>query len=150
MYLYLQMYLYRMWKENSKMKIEELKEKLYALNGIIRIILKECEYDKHYDLAVDYNESNADECMLYKTFSDILTHLSYSNMFLEYLEKPIKQEGIITVNRLGHYKLNRFTIKRGDCIEVLQQGDEEDADFWNLIIFGDIYKIEGKYARIRK
>lgn len=132
------------------MRIEELKEKLFVLNGMIRLILKESGFDNHHDLPVYYDETNKDECMLYRTFSDIMTHLSYSNMFLDYLEKPVKQEGIITVNRLGHYKLNRYTIKKWSCLEILQQEDEENPNpSWKLILVGDIYKLEGVHARLR-
>ncbi len=131
------------------MKIEELKEQLFALNGMIRLILKECGYDEHRDIGicVDYDATDKDEHMLYKTFSDLMKHLSYSNLLLEYLQKPVKEEGVITKTKIGKYRLNKTTINDGDCVEILQQGN---GGKWELIVFGDIYKLEGRYARIRK
>lgn len=130
------------------MSIEELKEKLFAVNGIIGLILKESGYYNSYDLCCDYDTSSKEECMLYSTFSDIMSHLSYSNMMLEYLQKPVKKEGIITKARKG-YKLDKIKIKEGDCLEILEKS-EEDSEKWHLIICGNVHKIEGMYARIRK
>lgn len=126
------------------MGIEELKEKLFIVNGVIRLILDECEYDEQNHLCIDYDSTNKEECMLYNTFSDIIHHLDYTNLYLDYLEKPIKKEGIITKTKTGKYKLKRITLKQGECIEVLQNDEE-----WHVTIVGGSYKLNGKYARIR-
>lgn len=136
------------------MKIEELQENLFALNKEINSILKKCDYKSSFKPDTDYDEANPDEYMMYHTFSDITTLLYYVNLMLTYLQKPIGAEGIITKSKRGNYRLNRTILKRGDCIEVFRPEEYEDEEearcYWDLILVGDIYNLEGLQARLRK
>ena len=125
------------------MSIEELKEKFFTLNRVIRLVFDEIKYDEQNHLCVDYDLTNKEECMLYNTFSDLMHHLDYTNLYLDYLEKPILKEGKITKSKTGEYKLKGIILQQGQCIEILKD------DEWRMSIVGNLCKLRGEYARIR-
>lgn len=126
------------------MSIEELKEKLFILNGVIGLVLDEIEYDEQNHLNIDFDSENKEECMLYDTFSDLLHHLDYTNLYLDYLKKPVLKEGKITKSKSGEYKLKGIVLEQGQCVEVLKDNGE-----WRVTIVGNLCKLRGEYARVR-
>lgn len=137
------------------MNLEEMREDLFTLNEEINSLIDKCEYRNTYNPGIEHDESNPDESMIYRTFSDIISHLYYANLMLNYLQKPIKAEGTITRSKRGHYKLNRFTLKRGDLVEILRHRKEDDeektpSEYWDLTFVGGIHEIEDLQARLRK
>lgn len=73
------------------MCVEELKERLFTLNKIIALPLKETEYEDNHTLQnIKFKETEPYEQMLHETFSILFTHLDYINLIFTSLEKPIK------------------------------------------------------------
>lgn len=131
------------------MKMDYLKNKLFDLNKSIMAVIKECEYEKSGTLEIDFDVCDSDECMMYHMFTNILTHLDYVSLLLDYIQKPIKEEGTITIDCKGKYKLNKTTLKKYDFVEILRQEEGEQA-YWDLTYVEGQYELEGKQARLRK
>ena len=136
------------------MKIDDLKEKLFDLNESIMNLIKECKYEKNYIPEMDYDMSNLEEYTMYQTFVNIFTHLDYISLLLDYIQKPIKEEGEITISSRGKYKLNKTILHRNDFIEILRYEDENEDEpkqgYWDLTYVGGLFDLEGRYGRIRK
>lgn len=132
------------------MEIKVLMEKLFLFNNDISDLLIECGYKKNHNLdMVSYNKDDADECMLFDELYSLFTHFDFIYCMLTYLQKPIKEEGIIYSTKNGKYRLNKIRLNRNDIIEILIYCEEIEAYVWQPIFVRGKNNLEGQKARIR-
>lgn len=141
------------------MNIQTLKERMLSLNELLTSIMEESGYNETADLlAVEWNENDPNECMLYAELFGLLQHLDYVHSVLNYLGKPITHEGILTFNRNNKYEIGNYELNEGDTLEVLEQDDYTKKYVWEEthVPYVDnpqeLFKslvAEGKKARIR-
>lgn len=132
------------------MDIIALEEKLLALNTEIKNILEAVGYKKQIRLdGVIYDEKNMDEDMKYREFCFIFSHLDYVHSLLDYLQKPIIQEGTICLNDKGEYELNGITLNSNDVVEIIVLDKEKQICQWNPVFVSESANLYGKIARIR-
>ena len=124
------------------MKTQELKIQLFALNGINRLILNGFD---HLDSESSLEE---EDDISYGTYTNIVSHIAYVDHLLSYLQKPVKTEGVLTVNEKGKYKVNKHSLKEDDLIEIYLEQENK----WRLIALDeyDFLKYDGVRVRIRK
>ncbi|MCM1044822.1 MAG: hypothetical protein NC417_04875 [Candidatus Gastranaerophilales bacterium] len=140
------------------MEIERLKERLFALNKEIASILEESGYNKSSDLPdTKWDEKDPDDTMLYQEFSELLQHLDYVHGVLDYLEKPVTHEGILTLNQREKYEIDGLELQEGDILEVLTKDPYTKNYIWEECYIPNKHDhpliknliSEGKKARIR-
>lgn len=132
------------------MDIKTLEEKLLALNKDIGDIFEEIDYKNNHKLDnVTYNKESLDECMLYNEFGSLFTHLDFINALMNYLHKPVIQEGTICSNEKGGYNLNDIPLNRKDIVEIICYDEINKVFFWKPLIVKDHTKLDGKQARKR-
>lgn len=132
------------------MDINALEEKLFLMNSEIEKILMETNYQNnlcHSDIS--YNDADADQCMLFDEFYSIFTHLDYINAVLNYLQFPIKEEGVLKSDGYGRYYVNKTEIKCGDTIEILLMDLNTNSMRWNILRLQKPENHIGEPARIR-
>nr|WP_300837752.1 hypothetical protein [uncultured Acetatifactor sp.] len=142
------------------MNINTLMKKMLELNELLTSIMEESGYNETYDLlAIEWDETNPNDCMLYSELFGVLQHLDYVHQVLDYLGKPISHEGILCYGGNGKYELDGIELKEGERVEVL-----EEDEFTNHIKWQEIYipyennlkelpeslSVVGKRVRIRR
>lgn len=136
------------------MNIKQLEQQLYSLNEIIKPIMNEVEYTKHFKLQVEFNNADPNEHMLFHTFSNLFSHLDYITLFLDYLQKPITLEGILTMDNHDNYKINNTTLCTQKYIEILQYEKTDSSlkppSYWDVISIKNCSHFVGIQARIRE
>lgn len=132
------------------MDIKALEEKLLALNKDIEDIFEGIDYKNNHKLdSVTYNKESLNECMLYNEFGSLFTHLDFINALLNYLQKPVIQEGTIRPNDKGGYKLNDITLNRKDVLEIICYDEINKVFFWKPLKVKEHTELDGKQARMR-
>lgn len=140
------------------MKIEGLKEQLLTLNKSIAFVLEESGYNKSSDLPdTEWNVKDPNDYMLYHELSDLLQRLDYIHRILNYLEKPVTHEGILTLNQNERYEVDGLELREGDILEVLVLDQYTKNYIWeeSYIPGRNDYQVmkslvsEGRKARIR-
>ncbi len=132
------------------MDIKELMKRLLILNKSISDLLFECNYNMNHNLdMIMYDKNNADECMLYDEFYSLFTHFDFIYSMLTYLQKPIIEEGVISVTKNGKYKLNKIRLDRNDVIEIWVYSEGMEAYLWQPIFVKERKDLAGQKARIR-
>lgn len=101
------------------MKITELKKDLDRLHSDIKRILKSSGYADYAELEVDYDRSNPDDVMLRRELSNCLDNLDEVSSTLEYLNRPVKVDGILRKNSNGRYEIGDRELSSGSPVEVL-------------------------------
>ena len=133
------------------MDIKTLEEKLLTLNTEIENILGVVGYKKQYRLdSLAYDENNMDDCMKYKEFGFVFTHLDYIHSLLDYLQKPIVQEGTICLNDKGEYELNGIALNSNDVVEIIVLDEEKQIYYWSPVFVKERTNLDGKKARMRR
>lgn len=133
------------------MDVKELMKRLLVVNKSISDLLAECNYNINHNLdMIIYDNNNADECMLYNEFCSLFTHFDFISSLMVYLQKPIKEEGVITLTKRGRYKLNKICLKNNDVVEIWRYCEETDTHEWRPILVKENKCLEGQKARIRK
>lgn len=133
------------------MDIKILEEKLLTLNTEIENILKVVGYKKQYGLdGLIYDEKNMEDCMKCKEFGFVFSHLDYIHSLLNYLQKPIVQEGTICLNDKGEYELNGIALNSNDVVEIIALDEEKQTYYWNPVFVNERANLDGKKARMRR
>lgn len=101
------------------MDVKELKLEMDGLNSQIKRILKSSGYADYAELSVDYDRSNPDEVMLRRELSSCIDKLDEVSAVLEYLNRPVRVEGILRKNRNGRYEIGDRELSSGSPVEVL-------------------------------
>lgn len=116
------------------MDINALEEKLFLMNSEIEKILMETNYQNNLCQSdISYDDADADQCMFFDEFYSIFTHLDYVNTVLNYIQLPIKDEGILKSDGQGKYYINQTEINCGDTIEILLLDLNTGTMRWNII-----------------
>lgn len=132
------------------MNIKTLEERLLALDGEIQDIFKEIGYEKKFEITnLEFDKENLDDCMMYKEFSSICSHLDYIHAVLSYLQKPVTNMGIIHTNNDGVYELDGAVLKKDDVVEIVCMDEDEKRLYWYPIQISDRKNLDGENARIR-
>lgn len=72
------------------MNIKTLEEKLLVLDVEIRNIIKEIGYAQKLEIPyLEFDKENPEDCMMYKEFCTIFSHLDYIHTKLDYLQKSV-------------------------------------------------------------
>ncbi|PET53638.1 hypothetical protein CN514_18730 [Bacillus sp. AFS001701] len=108
--------------------IKELQKELFELTYKIERILS--MVDDQPD-NIDYDPNNPDECMLYYKYRSMIDKLSDINYELNYLKRPIKEEGALYKQSNGKYTINGdYEFSSGSRIEVLVYDDLDEREEW--------------------
>ena len=110
------------------MTVQELyKELQKALPGIENIT-----YISHYDrneemCRLEYDRTNPEEVFLKRELSEIVGYLNNAAQNMNYLDKPVKEEGTLVKDENGRYCIGNKTLTSGHCAEFLLpiESDEE-------------------------
>lgn len=139
------------------MKLNELKSNLDRLNSDIKRILKSSGYEDYAELTVDYDSDNPDELMLHTELSGVMSRLDEITRALNYLNSPIKREGVLCKNGNGRYEIGDYELTSGSPVEVLIYDDrwewvssriEHDGRDYYLVGARDV-DLNGLRGRIR-
>lgn len=132
------------------MDIKTLHENLLNLNSEIETVLKKVNYQNNLCQSdISYDDADADQCMLFDEFYSIFTHLDYINAVLNYIQLPIKEEGVIKTDGHGIYYVNKAEVKSGDTIEILLLDLNSNTMRWNILRLQKPENHIGEPARIR-
>lgn len=114
-------------------KLSELTMKLNSLNADIKEVLEYSKFRDYEDLsALDYNK-NAEDLLLIEEYRILLDKLDYVSNEIEYLKRPIKEEGTLYLNELGRYQIkgSNTYYSSGYGIEFLTYDDYKDCYCWH-------------------
>lgn len=112
------------------MEINLLKNQMEKLNEQIHFILTESGYFETEDLTeIEWDQQNPDDWMLYYKYLEAISHLQHINQILNYLEKPVIHEGILTYKN-DNYKLDGIALYDGQCIEILIKDEYAKKYVW--------------------
>lgn len=144
------------------MRIEDLKKDMDRLNGDIKRILKSSGYAEWAELDVEYDRSNPDDVMLHDELSSMMSSLDEIACTLDYLNRPVKVEGILRKNRNGRYEIGDRELSSGSPVEALVYDRYDERWEWTSSRIeydhgkGDYYLVsdrdvdlDGLRARIR-
>ena len=151
--------------------IKDVLCEITKLNGTIKQTLDYTDYSNSDDLSsIDIDRSDAEQLFLSaesRTILDLLAHVSHS---IDYLNRPIKETGVLHKNSNDRYELNGRELTSGCKIEYLTTDDYHcshnaageliSVPYWasgtiehngrNYYITGDSKKeLEGLKVRIR-
>ena len=88
-------------------------EKMLELNELLTSIMEESGYNETYDLlAIEWDETNPNDCMLYSELFGVLQHLDYVHQVLDYLGKPISHEGILCYGGMVNMNSMALNLRR--------------------------------------
>ena len=140
------------------MDLEECRLQLSKINREIGSLLKEIDFDES-NIECDY--SNLDQTFIRDQYCFIVSKLMDAYYRMEYLAKPVRNQGFIRHNADGRYELpsgEYFT--SGDVCEILGEKFGEQAWFYTAIehngedyyatSLGRNVSIAGKMVRIRR
>lgn len=132
------------------MDINALEEKLFLMNSEIEKILMETNYQNNLCQSdISYDDADADQCMLFDEFYSIFTHFDYIHAVLNYLQLPIKEEGVLQSDNHGRYYINQTQVKSGDTIEILLLDLNTNTMRWNIMRLHSLDRYTNEPARIR-
>lgn len=116
------------------MEIKKIWEKLLSMNSEIEEIFMEIGYRNNLlQSDIQYDDSNPNDCMLFDELYSIFTHFDYIHVVLNYLQLPIKEEGILKSDGHGKYYVNQTEIKCGETIEILLLDLNTNTMRWNIM-----------------
>lgn len=153
--------------------VKEIMTELSYLNVSIQKILYHTKFEEYDDLSgLDINKASAEDLYLVDELRGILDKLSDVSRNLNYLEQPIKTEGILHKNRNGRYEFNGIELSSGYPLEYLATDDrhmryndnddyvitpywrygriEHDGNDYYIVGADKDTKLEGLRVRIRK
>lgn len=116
--------------------IKEIMNKVFELNTKIKQLISYAEYEQYDDLSgLKYDDENPDDLMMLDELRILFRKLDDISHTINYLNKPIKEEGILHKNKNGRYEINGHELSSGCGIECLI------SDEWHFI-----YDKNGKYV----
>lgn len=133
------------------MDIQDLKERLLALDQIIGSLCHECGFMHAGDpLQVDWNADDPDEAMMYDEFRNIFCHLLYVHRAFSYLQSPVIHSGRLHKDLSGRYTLDELSLKNGTPVEVYSLDSDSQKYKWKLKYINSSSNLQGLNARLRK
>lgn len=108
--------------------VKEIQKELFELSYKIERILS--VVDDQPD-NIDYDPNNPDEIMLYYKYRSMLDKLSDIKYDLDYLKRPIKEEGTLYKQSNGRYTIDGdYEFSSGSPIEVLVYDELDEREEW--------------------
>ena len=113
-----------------KMKtLEELLSELKRLGRDIRNVQKACGYDDCSDLScLEIPMRDPEGLFLWDELYGVMEKLADAQAGIEYLNSPVKEEGVLRKGRNGRYRLKDVELSCGMPIEILVDDDRHAQD----------------------
>ena len=113
------------------MNIFELKNALDKISAQAHEIFVKTGYEKLGELAyVDFDPKDPNQAFLYEEFYSIVRKLDHAAMQMDYINRPIKCEGYLSLNENERYELCGTELTCGAELEVLVYDDFYDREVW--------------------
>ncbi len=129
------------------MNINQLRERLAVLEPEIKELLDDSGYtDWGDDFVIEKNKKSPDDNFMFEESTKIIRFLDDAYSRMRYLQRPIKFEGILTVNDNGRYLLGSEKLDRDDRIEVLIYDEFVKEEKWvitHVAYDGKKYYLDG-------
>lgn len=104
--------------------IYEIMKEVSDLNYTIKKIMRHADFDNYEDLSgLEYNKTDAQELFLKDELCQLLSKLSDVSWTLDYLNRPVKVEGVLHKNSNGRYEVNGMELTSGHGLEYLATDD---------------------------
>ena len=143
----------------------ELSMALTLMDGIknwIDDVLDVTTYDEHADLrGLHADHKDSEQLFQLRELQAIMRKLAEISDNIEYLSRPVRETGTLHKDESGEYRTeNGYCCRSGILIEVLLQGDPNEAPCWvqtkvehdgedyYLLGYDDI-PMEGLHVRVR-
>lgn len=111
--------------------LERLLNNMRSLSYEIGSLLKQSTYDEYDDLSgLNINYDDADQLFLVDELKEIMEKLDDVKMDIDYLNRPIKNIGILQKNNGGRYEAGIREYISGSGIEALIYDDYSERDCW--------------------
>lgn len=128
------------------MNIKELELKILELDKEIKKLLEENNFFNSENLeTVTYDNTDLNDCMLHKEFRLILSKLEYVHFIITYLQKPVRQEGMVDEK----HELNGIKLSEENAIEIIKYDEVIKAYAWHPTVLEECQNLKGMKARIR-
>ena len=113
------------------MNILELKNALDKITVQANDIFVKTGYAKLGELAsVDFDPKDPNQAFLYEEFYSIVRKLDHVAMQMDYINRPIKCEGYLSLNERDRYELCGIELTCGAELEVLVYDDFYERNVW--------------------
>ena len=117
--------------------LNELLSELKRLGRDIRNVQQACGYDDCDDLSrLDIPMSDPNALFLRDELRGVMEKLADAQAGIEYLNSPVKEEGVLRKGGNGRYRLNGRELPCGSVIEILADDDRHaqdiDGDYRNV------------------
>ncbi len=114
------------------MNINDALKSVININHEIKKVLKQTEYDQYEDLSGLTYEDNAEHGFLRDELRDICNRLDEVRRIINYLNRDIEKQGILTLNQNGRYEIlgtnKEYTC--GSTIEFLYRDEFDGCSKW--------------------
>lgn len=116
--------------------IKEIMKEVFEINMKIKQLISHAEYEQFDDLSgLEYDDENPDDLMALDELRNLFRKLDDISHTINYLNRPIKEEGFLHKNRNGKYEINGHELSCSCGIEYLATDD------WHFK-----YDEEGRYV----
>ena len=144
------------------MTIIELQEALNKINEQAKKICKETGYETYGELSnVEFDPKNPEHAFLMDELYSAVHKLDQVSWGLDYLNRPVRYEGVLTLNSRDRYELCGIELTCGSGLEILYYDELFERYTWiasSIEHNGKEYyfvakpniELEGVTARIRK
>ena len=138
-------------------RIDEARRKLEKLNEEIESVLKSIG-DNCDD--IEYDSNDLDDAYLFTQFQYLTKYLVNANSLMDYLSKPIIEQGFLKHNQHKRYELpsGNYLTSGSEC-EILYTDEDEQEWLYTIIdhngedyyafALGENVSLNGMMARIR-
>lgn len=142
------------------MTLEQMQEELNNINRSIIKLCKNTFYDEWGDLEkVEADTDSANNNFLLEEYGRIMEKLHAASVAINYLNRPINKEGVLTKQANGRYTLRDRELTSGNIIEILIYDEYKECFKWlasriehngkDYYVVGYSGSIEGLKGRLR-
>ncbi|MED5052582.1 DUF5348 domain-containing protein [Anoxybacillus rupiensis] len=146
-----------MFRYEQSMSLEEVKEEFETLNRRIKDVLKKLGTEGEN---IDCDRDDLDEMFLRSEYIKIADKLDEVRRSIDYLSKPVIEQGHIRHNSQGRYELpsGRYLTSGSSCEILHQYSDREywlytqiehNGEDYYATALGRNVSIDGKMVRVR-
>ena len=111
--------------------LEELLNEVKRIGRDIRNVQRACGYDDCDDLSrLDIPMSDPDALFLWDELRGVMEKLADAQAGIEYLNSPVKEEGVLRMGKNERYCLKGTELPCGSHVEILVEDDYHDVPYW--------------------
>lgn len=144
------------------MNIFELKDALNKINEQAKKIYRETGYETHGELSnIDFDPKDPEQAYLFEELYSAVYKLDQVSWGLDYLNRPIRCEGILTLNDKDRYELCGIELTSGCGLEIMYYDDFYERNTWlastlehngkeYYFVAKPDFELDGARARLRK